>query len=151
MSSELSTDQQIIVTIATSVLEFEAVLFPTVGKRFIYFSCTAIKNSSKLRSGLCEHAGESASMEKRALLHTATNGLHSADWTFLDCRWLRTKTTPKLQLEGQSYLLYVVMVMPGRQHSLLFEKCLPFDLLFGLSHYQGLGIVNLSWKYTEEF
>lgn len=130
MSSELSTDQQIIVTIATSVLEFEAVLFPTVGKRFIYFSCTAIKNSSKLRSGLCEHAGESASMEKRALLHTATNGLHSADWTFLDCRWLRTKTTPKLQLEGQSYLLYMVMVMPGRQHSLLLKNaCLLICLL----------------------
>lgn len=129
MSSELSTDQQIIVTIATSVLEFEAVLFPTVGKHFIYFSCTAIKNSSKLRSGLCEHAGESASMEKRALLHTATNGLHSADWTFSDCRWLRTKT-PKLQLEGQSYLLYMVMVMPGRQHSLLLKNaCLLICLL----------------------
>lgn len=101
MSSELSTDQQIIVTIATSVLEFEAVLFPTVGKRFIYFSCTAIKNSSKLRSGLCEHAGESASMEKRALLHTATNGLHSADWTFPDCRWLRKKQHPNCNWKGR--------------------------------------------------
>lgn len=116
MSSELSTDQQIIVTIATSVLEFEAVLLPTVGKRFIYFSCTAIKNSSKLRSGLCEHAGESASMEKQALLHTATNGLHAGDRIFSDCKCLRTKTTPKLQLEGQSYLLYMVMAMQGRQH-----------------------------------
>ena len=51
LSSQLPTDRQIMMTIATSIVEVEAVPFSVVGEHFIYFSYTAIKNSSKPRSG----------------------------------------------------------------------------------------------------